>query len=105
MIVTLQEKLSIKCMEHFSLVLEQRGEASGSRLLLLHEQETLSQVGRPGLSLAGWDTHTHTHPYLCSQATFGIPVSIISSGTAALHLKHTHTQTHTDTQTHVPVCT
>ncbi|XP_075907353.1 FERM and PDZ domain-containing protein 4-like [Nelusetta ayraudi] len=48
-ILTLQEKLSIKCMEHFSLVLEQRSEASGSRLLLLHEQETLSQVTRrPG---------------------------------------------------------
>ncbi|XP_056883773.1 LOW QUALITY PROTEIN: FERM and PDZ domain-containing protein 4-like [Takifugu flavidus] len=48
-ILTLQEKLSIKCIEHFSLVLEQRTEGSGSRLLLLHEQEMLSQVTlRPG---------------------------------------------------------
>ncbi|CAG06717.1 unnamed protein product, partial [Tetraodon nigroviridis] len=48
-ILTLQEKLSIKCIEHFSLVLEQRMEASGSRVLLLHEQEMLSQVTqRPG---------------------------------------------------------
>lgn len=43
-ILTLQEKLSIKCIEHFSLVLEQRTEGSGSKLLLLHEQEMLSQV-------------------------------------------------------------
>uniref|UniRef100_A0A668A782 FERM and PDZ domain containing 4 n=1 Tax=Myripristis murdjan TaxID=586833 RepID=A0A668A782_9TELE len=48
-ILTLQEKLSIKCIEHFSLVLEQRTEGSGSRLLLLHEQEMLTQVTqRPG---------------------------------------------------------
>ncbi|XP_076579332.1 FERM and PDZ domain-containing protein 4-like isoform X2 [Chaetodon auriga] len=48
-ILTLQEKLSIKCIEHFSLVLEQRTEGSGSKLLLLHEQEMLSQVTqRPG---------------------------------------------------------
>uniref|UniRef100_A0A8B9HUC4 FERM and PDZ domain containing 4 n=1 Tax=Astyanax mexicanus TaxID=7994 RepID=A0A8B9HUC4_ASTMX len=45
-IMTLQEKLSIKCIEHFSLMLEQRTEGSGSRLLLLHEQEMLTQVGR-----------------------------------------------------------
>uniref|UniRef100_A0A803W3H6 FERM and PDZ domain-containing protein 4 n=1 Tax=Ficedula albicollis TaxID=59894 RepID=A0A803W3H6_FICAL len=43
-ILTLQEKLSIKCIEHFSLMLEQRVEGSGTRLLLLHEQETLTQV-------------------------------------------------------------
>uniref|UniRef100_A0AAV2LCS4 FERM and PDZ domain containing 4 n=1 Tax=Knipowitschia caucasica TaxID=637954 RepID=A0AAV2LCS4_KNICA len=42
-ILTLQEKLSIKCMEHFSLMLEQRSEV-GTRLLLLHEQEMLTQV-------------------------------------------------------------
>ncbi|XP_068036170.1 FERM and PDZ domain-containing protein 4 isoform X5 [Anomalospiza imberbis] len=48
-ILTLQEKLSIKCIEHFSLMLEQRVEGSGTRLLLLHEQETLTQVTqRPG---------------------------------------------------------
>uniref|UniRef100_A0A3Q1H799 Uncharacterized protein n=1 Tax=Anabas testudineus TaxID=64144 RepID=A0A3Q1H799_ANATE len=48
-ILTLQEKLSIKCIEHFSLMLEQRTEGSGSKLLLLHEQEMLSQVTqRPG---------------------------------------------------------
>ncbi|XP_034006880.1 FERM and PDZ domain-containing protein 4-like isoform X2 [Trematomus bernacchii] len=48
-ILTLQEKLSIKCIEHFSLVLEHRTEGSGSRLLLLHEQEMLTQVTqRPG---------------------------------------------------------
>ncbi|XP_068165509.1 FERM and PDZ domain-containing protein 4-like [Antennarius striatus] len=48
-ILTLQEKLSIKAIEHFSLMLEQRAEGSGSRLLLLHEQEMLSQVTqRPG---------------------------------------------------------
>uniref|UniRef100_A0AAX7UR79 FERM and PDZ domain containing 4 n=1 Tax=Astatotilapia calliptera TaxID=8154 RepID=A0AAX7UR79_ASTCA len=48
-ILTLQEKLSIKCIEHFSLVLEQRTEGSESKLLLLHEQEMLTQVTqRPG---------------------------------------------------------
>ncbi|KAL1021912.1 hypothetical protein UPYG_G00019820 [Umbra pygmaea] len=48
-IMTLQEKLSIKCIEHFSLMLEQRTESSGSKLLLLHEQEMLTQVTqRPG---------------------------------------------------------
>ncbi|XP_061667081.1 FERM and PDZ domain-containing protein 4-like [Syngnathoides biaculeatus] len=48
-ILTLQEKLSIKCIEHFSLMLEERVEGSGSRLLLLHEQEMLTQVTRkPG---------------------------------------------------------
>uniref|UniRef100_A0A665U7Z1 FERM and PDZ domain containing 4 n=1 Tax=Echeneis naucrates TaxID=173247 RepID=A0A665U7Z1_ECHNA len=48
-ILTLQEKLSIKCIEHFSLMLEQRTEGSGNKLLLLHEQEMLTQVTqRPG---------------------------------------------------------
>ncbi|XP_021177519.2 FERM and PDZ domain-containing protein 4 isoform X3 [Fundulus heteroclitus] len=48
-ILTLQEKLSIKCIEHFSLMLEQRAEGSASKLMLLHEQEMLSQVTqRPG---------------------------------------------------------
>ena len=43
-ILTLQEKLSIKSIEHFSLILEQRAEGCASKLLLLHEQEMLSQV-------------------------------------------------------------
>ncbi|XP_043556542.1 FERM and PDZ domain-containing protein 4 isoform X9 [Chiloscyllium plagiosum] len=48
-ILTLQEKLSIKCIEHFSLMLEQRNEGEATKLLLLHDQETLTQVTqRPG---------------------------------------------------------
>ncbi|KAK2839860.1 hypothetical protein Q5P01_013600 [Channa striata] len=48
-IQTLQEKLSIKSIEHFSLMLEQRSEGSASKLMLLHEQEMLTQVTqRPG---------------------------------------------------------
>ncbi|XP_026867613.2 FERM and PDZ domain-containing protein 4 isoform X2 [Electrophorus electricus] len=48
-LITLQEKLSIKCIEHFSLLLEQRTEGSSKRMLLLHEQEMLTQVTqRPG---------------------------------------------------------
>ncbi|XP_053699719.1 FERM and PDZ domain-containing protein 4-like isoform X2 [Synchiropus splendidus] len=48
-ILTLQEKLSIKCIEHFSLMLEDRTGSSGSKLHLLHEQEMLYQVTqRPG---------------------------------------------------------
>ncbi|XP_078265093.1 FERM and PDZ domain-containing protein 4 isoform X1 [Rhinoraja longicauda] len=48
-ILTLQEKLSIKCIEHFSLMLEQRIEGEPTKLLLLHDQETLTQVTqRPG---------------------------------------------------------
>lgn len=43
-ILTLQEKLSIKSIEHFSLMLEQRSEGSASKLMLLHEQEMLIQV-------------------------------------------------------------
>lgn len=43
-ILTLQEKLSIKSIEHFSLMLEQRAEGSASKLMLLHEQEMLTQV-------------------------------------------------------------
>ncbi|XP_078416061.1 FERM and PDZ domain-containing protein 4-like isoform X2 [Cetorhinus maximus] len=45
-ILTLQEKLSIKCIEYFSLMLEQRTEGEATKLLLLHDQETLTQ--RPG---------------------------------------------------------
>nr|XP_057938222.1 FERM and PDZ domain-containing protein 4 isoform X3 [Doryrhamphus excisus] len=48
-ILTLQEKLSIKSIEHFSLILEHRAEGSASKLMLLHEQEMLTQVTkRPG---------------------------------------------------------
>ncbi|XP_061548585.1 FERM and PDZ domain-containing protein 4 isoform X1 [Phycodurus eques] len=48
-ILTLQEKLSIKSIEHFSLILEHRVEGSASKLMLLHEQEMLTQVTkRPG---------------------------------------------------------
>ncbi|XP_072300669.1 FERM and PDZ domain-containing protein 4 isoform X2 [Eucyclogobius newberryi] len=48
-ILTLQEKLSIKSIEHFSLMLEQRAEGTASKLMLLHEQEMLFQVTqRPG---------------------------------------------------------
>ncbi|XP_010771816.1 FERM and PDZ domain-containing protein 4 isoform X1 [Notothenia coriiceps] len=48
-ILTLQEKLSIRSIEHFSLMLEQRAEGSASKLMLLHEQEMLTQVTqRPG---------------------------------------------------------
>lgn len=43
-ILTLQEKLSIKSIEHFSLMLEQRTEGSASKPMLLHEQEMLTQV-------------------------------------------------------------
>ncbi|XP_069388945.1 FERM and PDZ domain-containing protein 4 isoform X3 [Paralichthys olivaceus] len=48
-ILTLQEKLSIKSIEHFSLMLEHRADGSASKLMLLHEQEMLIQVTqRPG---------------------------------------------------------
>nr|XP_023991256.1 FERM and PDZ domain-containing protein 4-like [Salvelinus alpinus] len=48
-ILTLQEKLFIKSIEHFSLMLEHRHEGSASRLMLLHEQEMLTQATqRPG---------------------------------------------------------
>ncbi|XP_065108465.1 FERM and PDZ domain-containing protein 4 isoform X1 [Paramisgurnus dabryanus] len=48
-ILTLQEKLSIKSIEHFSLMLEHKTEASITKLMLLHEQEMLTQVTqRPG---------------------------------------------------------
>uniref|UniRef100_A0A672Q6D5 FERM and PDZ domain containing 4 n=1 Tax=Sinocyclocheilus grahami TaxID=75366 RepID=A0A672Q6D5_SINGR len=48
-ILTLQEKLSIKSIEHFSLTLEHKMEGSATKLMLLHEQEMLMQVTqRPG---------------------------------------------------------
>lgn len=50
--MTLQEKLSIKSIEHFSLMLEQRAEGTASKLMLLHEQEMLTQVRQlSGVSL------------------------------------------------------
>lgn len=51
-ILTLQEKLSIKSIEHFSLMLEQRSEGSASKLMLLHEQEMLTQVRHTSRALA-----------------------------------------------------
>ena len=45
--MTLQEKLSIKSIEHFSLMLEHRSEGTASKLMLLHEQEMLTQVSSP----------------------------------------------------------
>lgn len=62
-ILTLQEKLSIKCIEHFSLVLELRTEDSGRKLLLLHEQEMLSQVEDVLFISFLSDTHAHTHSF------------------------------------------
>uniref|UniRef100_A0A9J8DCK2 Toll-like receptor 7 n=2 Tax=Cyprinus carpio carpio TaxID=630221 RepID=A0A9J8DCK2_CYPCA len=48
-IQTLQEKLSIKSIEHFSLMLEHKMEGSATKLMILHEQEMLTQVTqRPG---------------------------------------------------------
>ncbi|XP_058247591.1 FERM and PDZ domain-containing protein 4 isoform X2 [Hemibagrus wyckioides] len=48
-LLTLQEKLSIKSIEHFSLMLEQKMENSNTKLVLLHEQDMLSRVTqRPG---------------------------------------------------------
>ncbi|TRZ00080.1 hypothetical protein DNTS_004634, partial [Danionella cerebrum] len=48
-ILTLQEKLSMKSIEHFSLMLEHKPEGSAAKLMLLHEQEMLTQVTqRPG---------------------------------------------------------
>ncbi|GAA6083083.1 FERM and PDZ domain-containing protein 4, partial, partial [Tachysurus ichikawai] len=43
-LLTLQEKLSIKSIEHFSLMLEQKLENSNTKLMLLHEQDMLSRV-------------------------------------------------------------
>jgi len=59
-ILTLQEKLSIKGIEHFSLVLEHRTEGSGSKLLLLHEEEMLTQVGDVSSSATHTDTNKQT---------------------------------------------
>lgn len=101
-ILTLQEKLSIKCIEHFSLVLEQKVEGSGSRLLLLHEQEMLSQVQDAFFVSFPFHTHTHTHTdsLFSIPAAFGPPVSFISLDTAAARahitpaLSATHMHTH-----------
>ncbi|KAG7461660.1 hypothetical protein MATL_G00193520 [Megalops atlanticus] len=41
-VLTLKEKLSIRCIRHFALVLDQQ--YSNSRLLLLHEEELIHQV-------------------------------------------------------------
>lgn len=63
-ILTLQEKLSIKSIEHFSLMLEQRSEGSASKLMLLHEQEMLTQVRRfSGGNQVWWPNRKRTPPY------------------------------------------
>ncbi|KAL4641758.1 FERM and PDZ domain-containing protein 1-like [Arapaima gigas] len=41
-VLTLKEKLSIRCIEHFALVLEEQ--YSSTKLLLLHEEEFIQQV-------------------------------------------------------------
>lgn len=51
--MTLQEKLSVKSIEHFSLMLEHRNEGSASKLMILHEQEMLTQVRRCGVNYSG----------------------------------------------------
>lgn len=103
-ILTLQEKLSIKCIEHFSLMLEQRTEDSGSKLLLLHEQEMLTQVGDDSSSfaLSRFPTNTQlAHTYLLSiQAAFRPPVSFISAGAAGETARITPTLPHTYTNSH-----
>ncbi|XP_067903097.1 FERM and PDZ domain-containing protein 3 [Heterodontus francisci] len=43
-ILTLQDRLSLRCIEHFALVLEVGNEGPEKKLLLLHEAETLIQV-------------------------------------------------------------
>ncbi|XP_078068178.1 FERM and PDZ domain-containing protein 3 [Mustelus asterias] len=43
-ILTLQDKLCLRCIEHFALVLEVGNEGPEKKLLLLHEAETLIQV-------------------------------------------------------------
>lgn len=65
-ILTLQEKLSIKSIEHFSLILEQRAEGSASKLMLLHEQEMLTRVS-PLLSLELGITQLNHEYYCCPQ--------------------------------------
>ena len=53
-ILTVKEKLSIRSIEYFALALEEQ--YSISRLHLLHEEELVQQVGRPGFSAtAGLD--------------------------------------------------
>ena len=54
--MTLKDKLSIRSIEYFSLVLEQQ--YSITKLLLLHEEELIQKVG-----LLHRHTHTHTHTH------------------------------------------
>ena len=44
MLNSLQEKLGIKCIEHFALVLQNTKASSHSKLSVLQERELLSQV-------------------------------------------------------------
>ena len=129
-LLTLQEKLSIKCIEHFSLVLEQRMEGSGSKLLLLHEQEMLSQVSRCFLSFFCFlclifpsvtQTHTQTHTHSCSvfkkhlypiviyqhwhsrgdSSHYTYPLTHTCRYPKNAQTSHTHTHTHTYTHIHI----
>uniref|UniRef100_A0AAY5EYD9 FERM and PDZ domain containing 4 n=1 Tax=Electrophorus electricus TaxID=8005 RepID=A0AAY5EYD9_ELEEL len=50
-LITLQEKLSIKCIEHFSLLLEQRTEGSSKRILKENDRQPIGipkVTQRPG---------------------------------------------------------
>lgn len=100
-ILTLQEKLSIKCIEHFSLVLEQKMDASGRRLLLLHEQEMLSQVQNAFLWSFLSDTDTYFSAFqrhldpLCHLSAWVQPQQDLTLPMLSLPLPHTHALTHT----------
>lgn len=104
-ILTLQEKLSIKCIEHFSLVLEQRTEGSGSRLLLLHEQEMLTQVGEVSfLCLLFCLTHQLARTRSCSVFKRHLDPSVIyqhwhSRGDSS---HYTYPPPHPNTRAHTP---
>lgn len=50
--MTLKEKLSLGRIEHFALVLEQQ--PSVTKLLLLHEEERVEQVGPAPVFGGGW---------------------------------------------------
>ena len=52
-VLTLKDKLSLRAIEYFALVLEQQ--YSITKLLLLQEDELIQKVGE------GAGTHTHTH--------------------------------------------
>ena len=43
-LASLQEKLNLRCMEHFSLALQNMKSAHNGRLTLLQDQESLAEV-------------------------------------------------------------